>query len=122
MAEEAEARIRSGPIRSPLRLGSMESTAGRRPRLPGILARFHNRWPDVAIELQTGTTASMTLRVVDYGLDLTFVGEPFSAVGLQLRAVFEEDFVLVTSRTDPPVKNASDLKCATILAFAQGCS
>lgn len=120
LAEEAEAEIRTGPTSGSLRLGSMESTAGS--RLPRLLARFHRRLPEIDIELQTGTTAALTRKVSDYELDAAFVGEPFDDDGLQSRPVFEEELVLVTSKVHPPVRRASDLECATILAFAQGCS
>ncbi len=120
MAEEVEAEIRSAPIRGPLRLGSMESTAGS--RLPRLLGGFHRRWPDIGIELQTGTTATLIRKTADYELEAAFVGEPFSAPGLQSLVAFEEELVLVTSKSHPAVKRATDLGRATILAFSQGCS
>lgn len=120
MAEEMETEIRSAPVRGPLRLGSMESTAGS--RLPKLLGRFHRRQPDIGIELQTGTTATLIRKMADYELDAAFVGEPFSAPGLQSMVAFEEKLVLVTSKNHPDVKRATDLGRATILAFSQGCS
>lgn len=120
MAEEAESDLVSSQLRRPLRLGSMESTAGS--RLPRLLAGFHRRRPDIAIELLTGTTAALIRRVADFELDAAFVGEPFSAPGLQSQVVFEEELVLITSKRQPPVKRAADLGESTILAFSQGCS
>jgi DNA-binding transcriptional LysR family regulator len=120
MAEEVETEMRSAPIRGPLRLGSMESTAGS--RLPRLLGGFHRRWPDIGIELQTGTTATLIRKIANYELEAAFVGEPFSASGLRSLVAFEEELVLVTSKNHPAVKRATDLERATILAFSQGCS
>src|SRR3990167_640615 len=120
MADEAEAAVRALPVRGPLRLGSMESTAGS--RLPQLLDRFHQRQPDIGIELQTGTTAALLRKLADCALDAAFVGEPFAVGELQSRIVFEEELVLVTARQHAPVQRAADLDACTILAFAQGCS
>jgi DNA-binding transcriptional LysR family regulator len=120
LAEEVETDISATPVRGPLRLGSMESTAGT--RLPRLLADFHRRSPDIGIELQTGTTAALTRKVSDYELDAAFVGEPYSTAGLQSRVVFEEELILITSKAHPTVRRASDVRGATILAFSQGCS
>src|SRR4030095_3417275 len=56
MADAAEQEVRSGVVRGVLRLGSLESTAGG--RLPPILSAFHARYPDVSLELRTGTTGA----------------------------------------------------------------
>ncbi|EER57553.1 transcriptional regulator, LysR family [Acidovorax delafieldii 2AN] len=98
----------------------MESTAGS--RLPQLLARFHQRQPDIGIELQTGTTALLLRKLADYALDAAFVGEPFTVGELKSRIVFEEELVLVTAKRHAPVRRATDLDASTILAFAQGCS
>lgn len=120
LAQEAEAEIRTAPVRRLLRLGSMESTAGS--RLPDVLARFHRQHPEIAIELQTGTTAAMARKVLDHELDAAFVGEPFPATGLQARPVYDEELVLVTSLSQPSPAGADAFETASILAFAQGCS
>lgn len=120
LADEAELAIRAVPANSTLRLGSMESTAGS--RLPALLAQFHKRWPNINLELQTGTTEAMTRKVVGYELDAAFVGEPFVSGDLQSQPVFEEELVLITAKQHPEVKTAADLKSATVLAFSQGCS
>src|SRR5688572_18347324 len=50
---EAETLLRDGTPRGTLRIGTMESTAAS--RLPPILSRYHRTYPDVRIELVTGT-------------------------------------------------------------------
>lgn len=119
-ADDVESAMRLSAANETLRIGSMESTAGS--RLPQVLTRLHQQHPQVRIELQTGTTAAMTRMVQQYELDLAFVGEPFSVKGLQAKPVFEEELILITHRSHPPVTEATDLEMQTLLAFAAGCS
>lgn len=120
MADEAEHALRSGPVRGPLRLGALESTAGS--RLPSILSRYHRQHPAVVIELSTGTTGGLLQKVLDYRLEAAFVSEPFTAPNLNALPVFDEELVLITAKGHPPVARAADLGLSTILAFSQGCS
>ena len=55
LADQARAAVADAAPRGRLRLGSMESTAAA--RLPTRLAAFHQRYPDVQLELHTGATA-----------------------------------------------------------------
>src|SRR3990172_8280614 len=61
---EAEAALRSGMPRGTLRIGALESTAGT--RLPPILSRYHLAYPEVRIELATGTTGALVAKVLHY--------------------------------------------------------
>jgi len=120
LADETVSVMRSGKPRGAFRLGSLESTAGS--RLAPILSRFHSIYPDVVVELATGTTRALVTRVVNFELEAAFVSEPFTAPGLQARCVFEERLVLVTSKAIPNVSGPADLRSSTLIAFAQGCS
>jgi len=99
------------------RLGALESTAGS--RLAPILSRYHSLYPDVVVELATGTTAALVTRVVNFELEAAFVSEPFTAPSLQARRVFEERLVLVTSKAIGKVSGPADLGRSTLIAFAQ---
>ena len=55
LSAEAEAALRNTMPRGALRLGSLESTAAT--RLPRLLAAYHRAWPEVGVELATGTPA-----------------------------------------------------------------
>src|SRR5215468_1644445 len=120
LADEAVSEMRTGKPKGLLRLGSLESTAGS--RLPPILSRFHTLYPDVVVELATGTAGALVTRVVNFELEAAFVSEPFPARGLEARPVFEELLVLVTSREIRKVSGPSDIGRSTLIAFAQGCS
>jgi len=120
LADEAESELCSGKPTGVLRLGSLESTAGS--RLAPILSRFHKQYPDVVVELATGTTGALVHRVSNFELEAAFVSQPFTAPGLNAMKVFEEELVCITARDVPLVTRASDLAGMTLIAFADGCS
>jgi DNA-binding transcriptional LysR family regulator len=120
LADEAVSEMRTGKPKGAFRLGSLESTAGS--RLAPILSRYHNLYPDVVVELATGTAGVLVTRVMNFELEAAFVSEPFTAPSLEARPVFEERLVLVTSRAIRKVSGPADIGRSTLIAFAQGCS
>ena len=120
LAEEAVSEMRTGKPRGAFRLGSLESTAGS--RLPPILSRYHTLYPDVVVELATGTAGALVTRVMQFELEAAFVSEPFTAPGLEARPAFEEQLVLVTSKAMGGVRKPDDIGRSTLIAFSQGCS
>lgn len=120
LADEAVSQMRTGKPKGTFRLGSLESTAGT--RLAPILSRYHSLYPDVVLELATGTTGALITRVMNFDLEAAFVSEPFTAPGLESQPVFDEQLVLVTSKAMPKVSDPEDLGRSTLIAFSQGCS
>ena len=120
LADEAVGEMRTGKPRGVFRLGSLESTAGS--RLAPILSRYHSLYPDVVVELATGTAGALVTRVMNFELEAAFVSEPFTAPMLEARPVFEERLVLVTSRAIRKVSSPVDIGRSTLIAFTQGCS
>lgn len=120
LSSEARAALRNGKPRGSLHIGALESTAAA--RLPPILSRYHARYPDVRIELATGTSGALVNRVHARELEAAFVAEPFNAAGLEGRAVFQEEIVLITPKSQPGVRTPRDLGNLTVIAFANGCS
>jgi DNA-binding transcriptional LysR family regulator len=120
LADAAEQELRSGTVRGALRLGSLESAAGA--RLPPVLSTFHARYPDVAIELQTGTTGALLRLLERFEIEAAFVSEPFEPGRLSSRPAFEEELVLITAHGAPASRRAADLVGQTIVAFPHGCS
>jgi DNA-binding transcriptional LysR family regulator len=120
LADEAVSEIRAGKPKGVFRLGSLESTAGS--RLAPILSRYHTLYPDVVVELATGTSGALVTRIMNFELEAAFVSEPFTAPGLQARPVFEERLVLITPRSMDKVSGPGDIGRSTLIAFTQGCS
>jgi len=120
MAEVAEQELRSGVVRGVLRLGSLESAAGA--RLPPLLSAFHARYPEVTIELQTGTTVALLRMLERFEVEAAFVSEPFEKGRLSALPAFEEELMLITAKGAPAPRRANDLNGQTLLAFPLGCS
>ncbi|HEY8613053.1 MAG TPA: LysR substrate-binding domain-containing protein [Roseomonas sp.] len=120
MADLAEQELRSGVVRGVLRLGSLESTAGA--RLPPILSAFHARYPDVSVELQTGTTSVLLRCLERFEVEAAFVSEPFETGSLSSVPAFEEELVLISTKGVPTLRRPADLGDQTLVAFPHGCS
>jgi DNA-binding transcriptional LysR family regulator len=120
MADIAEQEMRSGVVRGLLRLGSLESAAGA--RLPPVLSALHAQYPEVTIELQTGTTGALLRRLERFEVEAAFVSEPFDKGRLSTLPAFEEELLLITSKGAQPPRRAADLGGKTLLVFPHGCS
>jgi DNA-binding transcriptional LysR family regulator len=120
MADMAEQELRSGVVRGVLRLGSLESAAGA--RLPPVLSAFHARYPDVSIELQTGTTSALLRRLERFEVEAAFVSEPFGMGSLSSVPAFDEELVLISAKGTPALRHPADLGGRTLAAFPHGCS
>src|ERR687894_949531 len=120
MADMAEQELRSGVVRGVLRLGSLESAAGA--RLPPVLSAFHARYPDVSIELQTGTTGALLRRLERFEVEAAFVSEPLETGRLSSVPAFDEELVVIGAKGAPALRRPADLGGRTLVAFPHGCS
>jgi DNA-binding transcriptional LysR family regulator len=124
LADEARHAVREDRPSGRLRLGTMESVAAS--RLPGLLAHYHQSWPEVGLELETGTTGRLIERVrafeadaalIATPLDPDWAGELFDAV-----PVFREELVMLTPRGHRPIREGRDIALSTLIAFERGCT
>ena len=120
LSAEAESALQSGVPRGTFELGTLESTAAT--RLPPLLARYHQSFPDVRIDLVTGTTGALVARVADHEIEAAFVAEPFIADGLDSEPVFLEELVLITPPSLERIRAPKDIGRTTLIAFTTGCS
>lgn len=120
LSTEAQAAMRNGKPHGPLRIGALESTSAA--RLPPVLSKYHLLYPEVGIELATGTSGALVKRVHDRELEAAFVAEPFNAAGLDMQSAFVEEIVLITPKSQPRVRTPRDIGRLTVIAFASGCS
>lgn len=102
------------------RVGTMESTAAA--RLPQILSRYHARYPEVRIELETDTAAGLIHRLQSYDVEAAFIAEPVKMEKLESIPVFEEKLVLIAPKSFPPLENTAEISGRTVVAFEQGCA
>lgn len=120
LSDEAQAVLREGAPRGTLRVGTMESTAAA--RLPPILAAYHGAWPQVRIELISGTSGALVNKVLAGEIEAAFVAQPYAADGLEAVPAFTEDLALISPLAGPPARGADDLRATTLIAFSTGCS
>jgi DNA-binding transcriptional LysR family regulator len=120
LSSEAQAALHNGAPRGVLRIGSLESTAAT--RLPPVLSRYHLAYPEVRLELVTGTSGALVTRVLNGDIEAAFVAEPFTAQGLEMLLAFSEELVLIAPKGFAEIRTAKDAAHLPVLAFAAGCS
>ncbi|MCH7550851.1 MAG: LysR family transcriptional regulator, partial [Proteobacteria bacterium] len=120
LSMEASEALNEGKPRGVFRIGTMESTAAA--RLPEILSRYHQLYPDVEIELEMGTAGRLMDRLLNYDVEIAFVAEPVSFETISTQPVFEEKLVLVVPQSFPPLENTSEISGKTVVAFESGCA
>jgi DNA-binding transcriptional LysR family regulator len=120
LSKEASAAVRRGTPQGVFRLGSLESTAAA--RLPTVLSRYHALYPDVQVELVTGTSGALVNRLHAQEIEAALVAEPFTANGVEGQLAFEEEIVLITAKGHPPIRRPKEIGNLTVIAFAEGCS
>jgi DNA-binding transcriptional LysR family regulator len=120
LSAEAQAALRDGVPRGVLRIGSLESTAAT--RLPPLLSRYHLAYPEVRLELATGTSGALVGKVLGGEIEAAFVAEPFTAQGLETRLAFNEELALIAPKGFARIQSAKDAAHLPVLAFAAGCS
>jgi DNA-binding transcriptional LysR family regulator len=120
LSTEAQAALHEGKPRGIFRIGTLESTAAA--RLPPLLSRYHTAYPEVQIELVTGTTGALVKRVLDRDIEAAFVAEPFTADGLDMQTAFVEEIVLIAPKSYPKIRSPKDVGRSTVIAFASGCA
>src|SRR5262245_20575752 len=113
LAGEARVAVSGQPPSGVLRLGALESTSAS--RLPAVLSRFHRAFPDVRVELQTGTNDALTAAVKDRRLDAAFVAEAPGDQTLACLPAFPETLVLVSSIDHARVARPRDVRDDSII-------
>jgi DNA-binding transcriptional LysR family regulator len=120
LSEEARHAVSGAAPQGLLKLGALESTAAS--RLSGVLADFHRRYPDVRLELTTGTNDALVSAVAERRLDAAFIAEPPSARGFAHMPVFRESLVVISSQDHAPITTARDAEGQSLIAFPHGCA
>ncbi len=118
LAEEAREALADRVPGGLFRLGAMESTAV--VRLPGPIAALHQRYPEITLELQTGNPRQLGKAVLAGEMDAALVGGPVKDPGLGSRRVYDEETVIVTTPSHPPLDRRHGLPEAVIV-FEDGC-
>jgi DNA-binding transcriptional LysR family regulator len=118
--ESRAALLDTGTPVGALRLGSMETTAAI--RLPQVLTKYREQYPQVRLSLLTGTTAELIKAVESHRLDGAFVGGLHQNSALAQVEVFQEELVLVSSSEFASLATLIErMPQQTVLVFRTGC-
>ncbi|MCP4329731.1 MAG: LysR family transcriptional regulator [Alphaproteobacteria bacterium] len=120
LSMEVSEALKVGKPSGVFRIGAMESTAAA--RLPDILSRYNELYPDVQIELVTDTAGGLMDRLLNYDIEIAFAAEPVSFDWVQTQPVFEERLILVAPHAFPPLENTGEISGKTVIAFEAGCA
>ena len=118
LAEEAKEAIKGdGEPKGKITFGSIETTAAI--RLPGYLAQFNREYPQVEINLHTGTSAELEQLVLEYRLEGAFVGGVVDHPDIEQLEMFSERMVLIAREG---VSGLDDPEIKALIGFKDGCS
>lgn len=120
LTEEARLQVSSQHPAGVFTLGAIESTAA--VRLPPLIARYHQTWPDVELDLSTGPSGEMIDGLLAGEYSAVFIDGPPKHPQLEGMPVFAEEMVVISSLNHPPVTSATTISGATIYAFRANCS
>jgi len=120
LSEEALNMTHNGEPSGNFALGSMESAAAT--RLPGLLSAYHQRYPDVALSLITGTSGEIIEHVREGTLSAALADGPININELNSCKVFAERMVLISSPEHPAILQPADAANDTLFAFKPSCS
>ncbi|GAF20603.1 transcriptional regulator, LysR family [Bacillus sp. JCM 19047] len=103
-------------------IGSMETTAAI--RLPSLLAEVYRMYPNVMINLETGTTEQVLNKLMSYEIDAGFIAGPVKQSGVKGFPIFKEEMVLLTSKDLGERLDSTfiQLEGQNMLTFKTGCS
>jgi DNA-binding transcriptional LysR family regulator len=119
LSDEAIGALSGAAPSGVLRLGALESTAAS--RLPAILGAYHQAYPDVSVELMTGTNDALTSAVIDRRIDAAFVAEAPASRDFGYMPLFLERLVVISSVGHRPIRRPQDIDGESVIAFPNGC-
>ncbi|KAB7896676.1 LysR family transcriptional regulator [Rouxiella sp. S1S-2] len=120
LSEEAKQSVSGHRPNGIFTLGSIESCAA--VRIPPVLTRYHQAYPEVELDLSTGPSGDMIDGIMSGQFSAAFVDGPPKHPELEGVPVFDEEMVLISALNHPPVMRARDISGSTIYAFRANCS
>lgn len=120
LAEEAKQSVSGLKPNGIFTLGAIESCAA--VHIPPVLARYHQAYPDVELDLSTGPSGDMIDGMLAGQFSAAFVDGPPKHPEIEGVPAFNEEMVLISALNHPPVSRARDISGSTIYAFRANCS
>ena len=120
LCDEAKRSIHpDAPPSGPLRIGAIESSATT--RLPRLLAQYHQQYPDVSVQIITGTWKQLLLDVSQHKLDAAIVAGAIDFPFLNKFEMYEENMVLIAPASMGVIHSQDDLIDKEIFMWTEGC-
>ncbi len=120
LSEEALALTHAGEPAGQFELGAMESSAAT--RLPALLAAYHQRFPQVALSLNTAPSGETIDAVRSGKLAAGLAEGPIDDEDLTGCAAFHEKLVLISPLGEEPMVTLPGRSGHTVFAFRPSCS
>lgn len=103
-----------------IRIASMQTCA--QTLLPSLLSEYHKKYPDVRLEIRTGTSSKNVQAVLNYEADLGFVAGDYTHSSLGVKTIDDEKLVLLGANLSPKIHSAAELEGKTLLVLPEGCA
>lgn len=120
LSDEAMALTHAGEPAGQFSLGAMESSAAT--RLPGLLAAYHQHYPQVALSLTTATSGETIDSVRAGRLAAGLADGPIDYDDLTGCVAFREKMVIISPLDEAPLINLPGRPGHTVFAFRPSCS
>ena len=120
LSEEAQSALSGAAPRGALRLGALESTTAS--RLPAILAAYHKQYPEVQVELITGTNDALVTAVLERRVDAAFVAEAPADREVSHTPLFTERLTVISALDHRRISGPRDVDGDSVIAFPNGCA
>jgi DNA-binding transcriptional LysR family regulator len=101
----------------PLTIGTIDTVAA--VRLPAVLARYHSRYPEVEIGIETGASLELVQQVLNHELEGAIVGGLVANAEIVQEEISVEEMVLVTA---PDGELPKPGNFSAVLVYRPGCS
>ncbi|OZI20200.1 hypothetical protein CAL26_21925 [Bordetella genomosp. 9] len=120
MNQAKQATADTGAPSGPLTIGAGALTASQ--RLPRLISRYAQTWPDVDLSVTTSTTGRLIEDVCSHKLDGAFVAGPICVPGLISEPMFMDELVLVTPPSVRCLQEVLDNRSLRMIVFPNGCA
>ena len=121
LSQQAISELQQSIPNGRLTIGAMEAVAATRLTEP--LMRFHQAYPDVSLQIETGPTGLLIEKVLAGDIDLALVADPNNDARLEIINLFEEELVLVSDLKHKKIISTGDLNTEpTLLSFNHFCA
>jgi DNA-binding transcriptional LysR family regulator len=120
LVEEAKNNIQnSNKVNGNLKIGCIETTMAL--KVPEILNRFEEDYPEVELEFKSGMRNDLINDVLNYKLDAAFVSAPVNVNGLEHINIKEEQLVILTASNGAKLTELLLKQPLKIIVFDEGC-